>query len=532
MKNEDTKTNSENPLIRWVLTSLRILIGWHFLYEGASKLFASEWTSAGYLLESHWLFSDVFHWITTNPSVLRIVDLLNIWGLIIIGLALFLGIFTRFASAAGALLLLLYYMANPPLVGFMGENTGEGHYLIVNKNLIELITLIFFAILPNSMFYGLDRILSRFSHKRKKPEAYPETADSMERRELLKDLVSLPVLGVFTYGLFRKRQWESFEERHLISRPSRVNAVTGASPVGGNLMKLNDLKEKVPTGRIKDLEISRLICGGNLISGYAHSRDLVYVSPLVEKYFSDEKVLQTLQLCEHCGVNTAVLRVDKNTLRIIEKHRKRDGKLQWIAQAKITKEDIRSDIDAAVDNGADAVFVHGGVCDRLVAEDKIELINEAVEYIKKRGAIAGIGAHDLRVPIACEHLGLDPDFYMKTINSGNYWTAGPRLVNDSEWKPDPLKIVEPEYAAASHDNIWSISPVQTIEYMKRVQKPWIGYKVLGAGAILPEDGFKYAFANGTDFICVGMFDFQIIEDANIVTGILKSDLARKRPWMA
>ena len=71
------------------MTGLRILIGWHFLYEGISKVFATNWTSAGYLLESHWLFSGIFHWMATIPAVLKIVDLLNIWGLIFIGLGLF-----------------------------------------------------------------------------------------------------------------------------------------------------------------------------------------------------------------------------------------------------------------------------------------------------------------------------------------------------------------------------------------------------------------------------------------------------------
>ena len=115
---------SSNPRIisflRLIFTSVRILIGWLFLYEGASKLFTSGWTSAGYLMESHWIFSGMFHWMAENPAVLRIVDLINIWGLILIGLCLFIGIFTRIASMAGAILLLIYFIANPPFVGFIG----------------------------------------------------------------------------------------------------------------------------------------------------------------------------------------------------------------------------------------------------------------------------------------------------------------------------------------------------------------------------------------------------------------------------
>jgi hypothetical protein len=66
--------------------------------------------------------------------------------------------------------------------------------------------------------------------------------------------------------------------------------------------------------------------------------------------------------------------------------------------------------------------------------------------------------------------------------------------------------------------------------MKGVQKPWIAFKVLAAGAILPKDGFRYAFENGADFICVGMFDFQVVENVNTLNEILGSLKERERGW--
>ena len=87
--------------------------------------------------------------------------------------------------------------------------------------------------------------------------------------------------------------------------------------------------EPLPRGKIGNVEISRLICGGNLISGFAHSRDLIYVSPLLKHYFTDEKVMDTLELCEEHGINTAILRVDEHTLRIITRYwDERGGKIQ------------------------------------------------------------------------------------------------------------------------------------------------------------------------------------------------------------
>lgn len=143
------------------LVGLRMLIGWHFLYEGIVKVINPNWTSAEYLSESQGIFSGLFHWMVADPSRLSAVDFLNQWGLVLIGMGLIAGILTRYATLAGIVLLALYFLCNPPLPAYVYSMPAEGSYLIVNKVLIELSALFVLLVFPTGQAVGLDRLLVR-----------------------------------------------------------------------------------------------------------------------------------------------------------------------------------------------------------------------------------------------------------------------------------------------------------------------------------------------------------------------------------
>ncbi len=139
-----------------LLILMRILIGWHFLYEGVIKLYNPLWTAKGYLASSEGPFSAVFQWMSSDGMV-GIVNTLNIALLLIVGLALILGILEKWGAVAGIALLLLYYLAHP---AFPGLNPGpsEGSYWIVNKNLIEAAALGVIYAFPTAHVFGLRRL--------------------------------------------------------------------------------------------------------------------------------------------------------------------------------------------------------------------------------------------------------------------------------------------------------------------------------------------------------------------------------------
>ncbi len=279
--------------------------------------------------------------------------------------------------------------------------------------------------------------------------------------------------------------------------------------------------KKMSTGKIGNVEISRLICGGNLISGYAHSRDLIYVSPLLKNYFTDDKIMDTWQICEENGITT--MNINPSDLRAVKLFnrywKERGGKMQWLSQIDAQPNDLEAPVKLSIDHGAVGVYLVGNLGDRWVFDNRIDLIDKLVSIIKKNGVIAGVAGHSLEMLVAVESANLPVDFYMKTFHHTDYWSAR---------RADQTKQVIDNYAV---DNYYDMTPQETMTFMKEVKKPWIAYKILAAGAIKPQSGFDYAFGNGADFACVGMFDWQVAEDVALAEEAIAKHKTRARPWM-
>ena len=360
------------------ITVLRMAIGWHFLYEGFSKIAKQDWSAFSYLANSTGPFSGFYHWLASSDGLLNAVDLLNVYGLILIGIALTTGLFSRLASLCGAVLLVLYYFAYPPF-GDSLLGSEVGNFYIIARNFIEAAALIVLALL-RERGYGLETLIRYLKVKRDlKPGSPPrdnsdsqmEVSHSDSRREVIRNLVSVPFLGLMGWGAVSA------------NRKYGIDALSGAT-IQINRQALGELKGTLPKGKIGNHEISRLIMGGNLIGGWAHARDLLYVSSLFKAYNDERKVFETLILGENAGINTINIGFPTNAL--MAKYKRNTGsKLKVISHVapNMEKGDWYEEINKAIDHGADILQVQGNWCDWLVRDKKPEVIAAMLEKIRE-----------------------------------------------------------------------------------------------------------------------------------------------------
>lgn len=339
---------------------------------------------------------------------------------------------------------------------------------------------------------------------------YPDDSNKsapLDRRKMMKNMVA------GSAALAAGSAFLSHEDRILAETTTstkgspkdiELDALSGASRTHTNWAKFSDLKKPMATATIKGINFSRILMGGNLIGGWAHARDLMYVSDLVKAYHTRDKIIATFKMAEACGINT-YLGHHSHIGIMTDYWEKADGSMHYIADC--------SSLDGAlkcIDQGATAAYIQGEANDRLVREEKFDEIAGFVERIRKEDVPVGLGGHRIETIKACVEKGIEPDFWMKTLHHDRYWSR---------------HADKPE-----QDNVYCRKPEETIAFMNSLKQPWIAFKVLAAGAIPPQDGFRYAFESGADFLCVGMYDFQIVDDVNICMGILDSEIKRQRPW--
>jgi hypothetical protein len=358
------------------------------------------------------------------------------------------------------------------------------------------------------------------------------TPTPVSRRTALRQLALLPAAGAAA-------AWPCGSQAETVvdavARPSDplILASDPAAWAAARKVNLYDpdvmaKRRQMPTGRIGNLRLGRLICGSNLISMNMHARDLRYVDDLARAYNTADRILWTLKQCEERGGNSIVLK-DHNFQQFpLAKYWTEWGsRMLWHADVITTEIDqYERRLVRHLELGANTVYLWGGASDIWYHQGKPGNIVRAYEIMRRYDVPVGICAHRLEPIMFCEAEGLRPDYYMTTLHHDRYWSAHPRENRRFMEMYEPDSPHHNEY----HDNMFCHDPERTIEFMQDVKVPWIAFKILAAGAIPAEEGIRYAFENGADFVCLGMFDFQVEPDADLVCRCVEQARDRKRPW--
>ncbi len=142
-----------------VMVILRMAIGWLILYEGIGRVMNSNWSLSAYLSGSRGFLAGYFNSLATHPSLMSAFEIISEWGLILIGMGLVFGLFSRFFSLSGLVFVLIGYLSHPPFLGLSYTSIIHGSYLVVNELFILFFLFLLFILFPTSHIVGLDRLI-------------------------------------------------------------------------------------------------------------------------------------------------------------------------------------------------------------------------------------------------------------------------------------------------------------------------------------------------------------------------------------
>jgi hypothetical protein len=238
----------------------------------------------------------------------------------------------------------------------------------------------------------------------------------------------------------------------------------------------------LPTVDLCGLTITRLIIGGNPFSGFSHQsheRDEEMLN-----YYTTERLKETLRRAEAAGINTTIMRSDPHIHRLLREYYNEGGQIQWIAQVggDSGQETVARAIDVAVAARAKAIYIHGGHVDQAYAEGKPDVLKEWLDRVRGHGIPAGVAGHAPEAHLWVNELGIADFHAVCFYNCGSLHRGG-----GDKFDPE--------------------APPLAVDAIRKIPKPCIGYKILGAGRVEVRKAFEYAFANikDTDAVNVGMY---------------------------
>lgn len=271
--------------------------------------------------------------------------------------------------------------------------------------------------------------------------------------------------------------------------------------------------ERLPTTEFFGHRLSRLICGGNPLSGFSHvSAELD--CEMIE-YYNMPNLQALLNECWNQGINAFQSRGDRHQMRMYLEHQQNGGKMKWIAQTASEFASITANIVEIARYKPIAIYHHGTHTDNSWHSGTIDKVRDLVKAIHDQGLPAGVGTHIPEVVEYMETKGWETDFYMCCFyNLARQYKSAP-AVDQEAYKRDKFPAEDPD---------------RMTTVMRQVRKPCIGFKIMAASRNCStrqttEEAFRFAFVNikPIDIVNVGMFQKyknQVKENADLVRQIL------------
>ena len=269
----------------------------------------------------------------------------------------------------------------------------------------------------------------------------------------------------------------------------------------------------LPTIRLGDCDISRLIIGGNPFSGNSHVS--AQLDAEMEDYFTTDNVKATLWRCVELGMNTMQLRGDKHIFRILREFRLEGGQMHWIAQTASEMRSFEGNVNQIVSNQAAAIYHHGTTTDSLFKAGEFKQLQDRLTVLRATGKPVGLATHMPEVIEYAEEERWDIDFYMCSVynlsKEDRVSSAITGIANKDE-RFDPG------------------DPALMYKAIRNTKKPCLAFKILGASrrcesSDTVRQAFREAF-NGiksTDAVIVGVFPRdkdQVAENVQITKDVL------------
>lgn len=240
--------------------------------------------------------------------------------------------------------------------------------------------------------------------------------------------------------------------------------------------------------------VSRLILGANSINGGSHlSR---FVNMQMRRYFTAERIQETLRQCEAHGVNT--WQSGPVNLEAYQTYVAGGGAMHYIALASDSEQDPDM-LERLVAGGTIGVAHHGEVTDVFWKTGQMDKAREYCKRIRDAGVLVGVSTH---IPDVVDHIvsaGWDVDFFMC-------------CVYERHRSPEELKALLGHVPLPPKEVYLESDPPRMYKAMRGTDKPCLAFKILAAGRLCDrpewvEAAFAAAFREikPNDAVIVGMY---------------------------